>query len=112
MNDADLSGADLRDVTGLTQAQLDTACGNYKTRLPTGLSVAYCKSELDTFGEHAKPHRRAGGHPPHIHRATEDLDDALKSIESMLSASDDKQMRRSLQAIHADVIAARDALER
>ena len=112
LNDADISGADLRDVTGLTQAQLDTACGNYKTRLPTGLSVAYCKHELDTFSKHAKDHHRGGGHPPHIHRATEDLDDALKSLELMLSSAEDRKTRRSLQAIHADVMAARDALER
>jgi len=112
LKDADISGADLRDVTGLTQAQLDTACGNYKTRLPTGLSVAYCKHELDTFSKHAEDHRRGRGHPPHINRAAEDLDDALKSLELMLAKAEDRKTRRSLQAIHADVMAARDALER
>lgn len=39
---ADLSGADLRHVRGLTQAQLDAACGDRRTRLPRGLSVAQC----------------------------------------------------------------------
>ena len=110
MKEADLSGADLRDVTGLTQAQLDTACGNYETRLPTGLSIAYCKPDINTHSEHAKNHR-PGHLPPHINRAAEDLDDALKSIELMLSTSEDRTSRRRLQAIHADVMAARDALE-
>ena len=111
LTDADLSGANLRDVTGLTQVQLDSACGNHKTRLPTGLSVGYCKTELDTFEGHAK-HHHPKGHPPHINRAAEDLDDALKSLESILSTVEDRATRRSLQAIHADVMAARDALER
>lgn len=40
--DADLSGADLRGARGLTQAQLDEACGNNRTRLPRGLRVRRC----------------------------------------------------------------------
>ena len=111
LTDSDLSGADLRNVTGLTQAQLDTACGDYKTRLPTTMSIAYCKAEVDTSSDHAA-HRRRRGIPPHIHQAAEDLDDALKSIETMMSVADDANARRKLQAIHSDVMAARDALER
>lgn len=111
LQDADLSGADLRNVTGLTQAQLDTACGNYKTRLPTGMSIAYCSPHADTMTKHTARHKNTGK-PPHIHRATEDLDEALKSLETMLSAATDKDARRKLQAIHSDVMAARDALER
>jgi len=107
----DLSGADLRNVTGLTQAQLDTACGSYKTRLPVGLSIAYCKPGGDTMTAHAGTHKQ-DGNPAHIHQAAEDLDDALKSLESLLAVSDDNSSRRRLQAIHADVMAARDALER
>lgn len=111
LTEADLSGADLRNVTGLTQAQLDTACGDYKTRLPTTMSIAYCKAEVNTSTDHAAHHRRKGI-PPHILRAAEDLDDALKSIETMMSVADDEISRRKLQAIHSDVMAARDALER
>ena len=33
-----LGGADLDEVTGLTQAQLDIACGTGDTKLPKGLS--------------------------------------------------------------------------
>lgn len=40
---ADLSGADLRGASGLTQAQLSTACGDAHTRLPEGLRVAACR---------------------------------------------------------------------
>jgi uncharacterized protein YjbI with pentapeptide repeats len=36
-------GTDLTKVKGLTQAQLDVACGDAKTRLPPGLKVHTCK---------------------------------------------------------------------
>ena len=107
---SDLSGADLSTVTGLTQAQLDTACGDYKTRLPRAMSIAYCKPDLNTMAAHAQVHKR-GNKPDHIHQATEDLDDALASLENLLSSAQDNNARRKLQAIHADVMAARDALE-
>jgi hypothetical protein len=40
---ARLSGADLALVVGLTQADLEGACGDATTRLPQGLSVLPCK---------------------------------------------------------------------
>ena len=36
-------GTDLRKVKGLTQAQLDVACSNARTRLPRGLKIHACK---------------------------------------------------------------------
>lgn len=39
---ANLSGADMRGARGLTQAQLDEACGDARTRLPRGLRVGRC----------------------------------------------------------------------
>jgi hypothetical protein len=36
-------GTDLRKVKGLTQAQLDIACGNSRTRLPPGLKIHTCR---------------------------------------------------------------------
>jgi uncharacterized protein YjbI with pentapeptide repeats len=36
-------GTDLRHVTGLTQKQLDVACGDAATKLPPGLHVHTCK---------------------------------------------------------------------
>ena len=38
----DFSGADLSLVTGLTQKQLDAACGDAKTKLPEGLTILTC----------------------------------------------------------------------
>lgn len=35
-------GTDLRHVKGLTQAQLNAACGNAKTKVPAGLKVHFC----------------------------------------------------------------------
>ena len=53
MDGADLTGAktsitsflgtDLRRVKGLTQKQLDVACGDAKTKLPPGLKVHICR---------------------------------------------------------------------
>lgn len=42
LTDAYLSGADLSLARDLTQAQLDTACGDEETRLPKGLTIAHC----------------------------------------------------------------------
>ena len=39
---ADLSDAMMASVRGLTQPQLDRACGNGKTALPAGLTVRPC----------------------------------------------------------------------
>ena len=36
---ANISGADFRDAEGLTQTQLNRACGDTQTRLPRGLRV-------------------------------------------------------------------------
>jgi uncharacterized protein YjbI with pentapeptide repeats len=38
-----LAGADMATARGLTQAQLNTACGDATTRLPPGLSVPACR---------------------------------------------------------------------
>jgi uncharacterized protein YjbI with pentapeptide repeats len=40
---ANLSGAYLRDAHGLTQRQLDRACGDAETLLPPGLRIADCR---------------------------------------------------------------------
>jgi len=45
--DVDYSGADFREVTGLTQEQLDTACGNAETQLPKGLTVKPCVERIE-----------------------------------------------------------------
>ena len=40
---ATLQGADLPIVLGLTQEQLDEACGDAETRLPSGLKIDPCR---------------------------------------------------------------------
>lgn len=39
---ANLSGAELSDAFGLTQEQLNTACGDATTTLPAGMTIARC----------------------------------------------------------------------
>jgi uncharacterized protein YjbI with pentapeptide repeats len=39
---ANFSGADLRRARGLTQQQISTACGDARTRLPSGLTIPRC----------------------------------------------------------------------
>jgi hypothetical protein len=39
---ANLQGADLSTAKGLTQAQIDRACGDAATRLPPRLHVSFC----------------------------------------------------------------------
>lgn len=43
LSGAILAGADLTTARGLSQAQLDTACGDAHTKLPSGFSVPQCR---------------------------------------------------------------------
>jgi uncharacterized protein YjbI with pentapeptide repeats len=43
LNGANLSGAEMQTTRGLTQQQLDTACGDSATRLPSGLRIGMCR---------------------------------------------------------------------
>lgn len=45
LQDANISGSDLSTATGLTQSQLDAACGDSDTRLPPGMSVPACATD-------------------------------------------------------------------
>jgi uncharacterized protein YjbI with pentapeptide repeats len=42
LSGADLSGADLYTARGVTQVQLDVACGDNRTQLPQGLTIRTC----------------------------------------------------------------------
>jgi uncharacterized protein YjbI with pentapeptide repeats len=44
LDNANLSGADFETAKGLTQSQLDVACGDKDTKLPKGLKLLPCKS--------------------------------------------------------------------
>jgi uncharacterized protein YjbI with pentapeptide repeats len=39
---ANIRNADLSTAKGLTQSQVDLACGNQATRLPAGLTIRFC----------------------------------------------------------------------
>ena len=43
LTDANIGGAEMAESKGLTQAQLDKACGDEYTELPSGLSVQQCR---------------------------------------------------------------------
>lgn len=44
---ADLSGADLSLAEGITQSQIDEACGNQETKLPKGITIKNCPEKKD-----------------------------------------------------------------
>jgi len=43
LDGANLSGAEMAATRGLTQSQLDRACGDESTQLPAGLSISPCR---------------------------------------------------------------------
>lgn len=43
LSGANLSGAEMASVRGLTQAQLNAACGDSSTQLPAGLRITDCR---------------------------------------------------------------------
>jgi len=45
---ADFSGAEMVEIVGLTQSQLDLACGSQETQLPEGYSMRVCPEKVDT----------------------------------------------------------------
>jgi hypothetical protein len=61
LSGANLSGANLTDVVGLTQEQLDRACGNASTKLPDGLTMSSCRQEPASARE---PYRLKGYRAP------------------------------------------------
>jgi len=109
MDGADFSKADLSEVQGLQQAQLDMACGDSETRLPIGLSLSYCENM--TQGTHDDIDHAALS--PKMARAAKRLDIAISNVEALLSDSEtvDPTLRRRLQRIHSDLMSSRRAIE-
>ncbi len=62
LGDANLSGANLTEAKKLTQKQLDQACGDEKTKLPEGLTIATCREEQEgsTDGDDGAQRAAAG----------------------------------------------------
>jgi uncharacterized protein YjbI with pentapeptide repeats len=50
LTDAFLTHADLTAATGLSQDQLDKACGDKETKLPSGLTIKLCPRGWGSFG--------------------------------------------------------------
>lgn len=109
-SNADLSGADLRTVRGLSQVQLDTACGTPETRLPLGFSVPYCDSVIVADLAHDTASHESLS--PQASKAAKRLDNAITQIETLMASSEDKTLRRELQSIHANLISTRRDIER
>jgi len=97
---ANLSKADMSDVSGLTQEQLVGACGNAKTRLPEGLILSNCpetkiqsaeamldlapiKAPRQTMFYSSKQIRRPARRQ-NIDLAVAELDRAIAEIESTM----------------------------
>ena len=104
---ANLSDADLQHVSGLTQAQLDTACGNMNTRLPAGLSLAYCEGVETVSVAHD-----ASRLSTERLQIAEGLDRAIADVELLIVTQSDRGVRSRLQRIHRDLMQSRAALER
>jgi len=109
LTEADLSDANMLQVQGLKQEQLDTACGNSNTQLPFGLSVPYCEGTLLTQAKHDHD-----GMDPQLKKAAKRLDRALADVEIILKATpkDNRPLRRKLQSIHSDLVSSKRAIER
>ncbi len=101
-----LSNSDLSLVAGLTQAQLNGACGNRYTRLPAGLSLGYCDG-VDINPPVVAPTRAAQAN----RNAADALDRAIADIEILLVGARDTQTRDRLQRIHRDLIQSRDTID-
>jgi len=101
---ANLVGADLRNARGLTQEQLDTACGDSNTRLPLSLSVPYCDPDMIAeFDRAAEDHDHVQG----LAR----LDNAIREVEGLIRQPGiDLGSRRRLQRIHSQLVGSRRAL--
>jgi uncharacterized protein YjbI with pentapeptide repeats len=104
---ADFSGADMSQVESLTQTQLETACGDEKTRLPVGLSLPYCDGISEAFYKHDH-----AGLNQNLTDAAQRLDRAISDVENLLAASapQDRALRTRLQRIHSDLVQSKAAI--
>lgn len=105
----DFSDADLSQTQGLSQEQLNEACGNANTRLPNALSIPYCEGSLIREAAQDRNHLS-----PDMVRAATRLDSALSTVEGLLETMPrtDKTMRRQLERIHADIAKSKRAIEK
>ena len=102
MSGARIDGADLRSAEGLTQEQLDTACGDALTRLPVGLSVPYCEDGVLSA-------EAVVSQTDHDHaRAVQRLDSAIAEVETLIAGDElTPAHKRKLQRVHSQLVGSR-----
>jgi uncharacterized protein YjbI with pentapeptide repeats len=103
---ANFSGAEMVDIIGLSQSQLDVACGSQKTQLPEGYSMRVCPKKVEILVDKAEtipaPSPSIVGigstpKPPRLMKATRiprrgqmlsirsaELDEIMRGIDGML----------------------------
>jgi len=105
---AQLKGAKLSAVQGLTQAQLDIACGDGLTELPVDLIIPYCSdvaSDSETYD--MARHGSMAVRDQEIAKRTER---AIQNTEGLMKMAS-PEGRRVLQKIHSDLLAIQRKVE-
>lgn len=105
---ADLSGARMASSMGLTQAQLDDACGDDKTELPVDLTITYCvEVEAGRLAHEDTVHEKMAERDLEIALRTER---AMRHVEKLMKHAT-PEGRRALQRVHSDLSAIQRKIE-
>lgn len=105
---ARMEGAKLANAQGLTQGQLDVACGDGKTELPVDLNISYCAETLVEGNVHEDGF--------HSGMAERDKEIALRTERAIghtefLLETATVETRRTLEKVHADLLAIQRKIE-
>jgi len=105
------TGADMSTAQGLTQIQLDSACGTPDTLLPIGLSIPYCDTVV--MAEFLHDTSRHAALSPQNSQAAIRLDTAIDQVETLMikTRTEDIILLRELQSIHANLVSSRRDIE-
>lgn len=105
---ADLSGARMASAMGLTQLQLDEACGDDKTELPLDLTITYCvEVEENAVVHDVAVHEQMAERDLEIAVRTER---AISNVEKLMKHAS-PEGRTALQRIHGDLRAIQRKIE-
>jgi len=106
---ADFSGADLSSAQGLKQAQLDSACGNMETKLPSGFSLPYCDGINPVTADHNDDDVTGD-----LKIVAQRLDRAIGDVETLLATTPQNNItqRTRLERIHSDLVQSKRSIER
>ena len=109
LDGANLSGAKMAMVDGLTQEQLDSACGDGNTELPVNLTISYCVDvEGDSKVHDLADHHEMAARDQEIILRTER---ALRQTENLMKLAS-PEARKALQRVHADLLAIQRTVEK